>query len=51
LIIRRVAQAIQELEEKECGGKQYERGYIVAEGSILSVTVVLETRSAGLGLL
>jgi len=39
---------VQELEKEECEGEQDECGYIVAEGSILSIAVVLERRLAGL---
>jgi len=51
LTIRRAAQTKQKLGTKECRGEQNECGYVVAEGSVLSVAVVLELRSAGLGVL
>ena len=41
-----MAQAIQKLEEEECRGEQYECRYIIAEGSILGVAVVLGLDSA-----
>lgn len=38
---------MKKLEEEECRGEQYECGYIIAEGSVLSVAVVLGSRSTG----
>jgi hypothetical protein len=46
-----MTQTIQKLEEEESGGEKNECGYVITEGSILSVTVVLESRSTGLGVL
>jgi hypothetical protein len=48
LSVGRAAQTIQKLEEEECRGEQHERGYIIAEGSVLGVTVILGLRSASL---